>query len=340
MSSTGTHNQSVDDKESSLSSTLCIYDRDRYRELCRSEENIPIFSQDWWLDAACGTDRWKPLLIESNNRIMASMPLYFPLPSICLMPDYTQTLGLVFHDEIQEKKYSSRIARRHSIGQSIVNALRAYSFFDQRFHYSYTDWLPFYWDGYKQTTRYTYVLDGISDQKRLNEQMSQNIRRNIRKAQDKFGITVRKGISIDELLRVQNSSFDRQEKKNKQSEAVLRRLIEAATARNQGDIWGGYDKEGRLHAAVFVVWQPSSAYYIAGGGDSSLRHSGAHALVLWKAIQDTSAYTDRFDFEGSMLPGVERFFREFGATQYPYFAISKGKLSLFKRVLLKLNKNG
>ena len=85
-----------------------------------------------------------------------------------------------------------------------------------------------------------------------------------------------------------------------------------------------------------MVWQPSSAWYLAGGGDPALRESGAHSLVLWEAIQAVRSHTNQFDFEGSMLPGVERFFREFGALQTPYYAITKGKLSLLHRAWLKL----
>ena len=106
--------------------------------------------------------------------------------------------------------------------------------------------------------------------------------------------------------------------------------------RGQGDVFGGYDKAGNLHAAAFVVWQNSSAYYIAGGGDPALRSSGAQSLVLWEAIKHVSQYTDTFDFEGSMLPGVERFFREFGAMQTPYFTISRGQLSIVDRARIKL----
>ena len=39
-----------------------------------------------------------------------------------------------------------------------------------------------------------------------------------------------------------------------------------------------------------------------------------------------------------MLPGVERFFREFGAIQTPFFTISRGKLSLLDRARIKLSK--
>ena len=35
----------------------------------------------------------------------------------------------------------------------------------QNFHYGITDWLPFYWEGYRQTTRYTYMLKDIRNTK-------------------------------------------------------------------------------------------------------------------------------------------------------------------------------
>jgi lipid II:glycine glycyltransferase (peptidoglycan interpeptide bridge formation enzyme) len=166
--------------------------------------------------------------------------------------------------------------------------------------------------------------------------MSAQVRRNITKAKEKHRLSVRRGIPTADFLRVCSLSFERQGKKARHTD-VLQRLINVCRERGQGELWGCYDESGRLHAAAFIVWQASAAWYIAGGADPSLRDSGAHALVLWEAIQAVAAYTSRFDFEGSMLPGVERFFREFGATQTPYFTISKGKISLWDRALIKLH---
>jgi hypothetical protein len=39
-----------------------------------------------------------------------------------------------------------------------------------------------------------------------------------------------------------------------------------------------------------------------------------------------------------MIPGVERFFREFGAIQTPFFTITKGKLSLLNKACLKIGR--
>ncbi len=313
-------------------------DKDKYRQLCEREESIPIFSRDWWLDAVCGESHWEALLIERNGQIQASLPLYLPLRDIVSMPSYTQTMGPWLSAVSPDTKYTTALGRNQELCRSFTEKLRHFPHFLQNFHYDITDWLPFYWAGYRQTTRYTYLLRGIGDQKALWGNMSPNIRRNIAKAQDKYHLSVRKGIATDEFLAIQAQSFARQGLRIKADQRALKNLIETCKRRNQGDLWGGYDQNGRLHAAAFVVWQKRSAHYIAGGSDPAHRDSGAQSLVLWECIRFASQHTDLFDFEGSMLPGVERFFREFGAVQTPFFTISKGKLSLLDRVRVKLSK--
>ena len=309
--------------------------KELYRKLCREEDSIPVFSRDWWLDAACG-DNWDVLLDEKNGKVCAAMPLYVPCRNIVTMPHYTQTMGVWFAVVASDVKYSSLLEQRQAVCKSFIDKLKRYKSFLQNFNHEFTDWLPFYWEGYSQTTRYTYILHCIKDVEKILSRMSQQTRRNLKKAEEQ-SIVVRHGINTDDFLKIQALTFERQNKRNTQSSAVLKRLINAARERGQGDVFGGYDSEGRLHAVAFVVWQNSSAYYIAGGGDPTLRSSGAHSLVLWDAIKHVSQYTDTFDFEGSMIPGVERFFREFGAVQTPYFIIKKGRPGLLSRLRMKLS---
>jgi hypothetical protein len=44
-------------------------------------------------------------------------------------------------------------------------------------------------------------------------------------------------------------------------------------------------------------------------------------LLLWHAIQATCGASRAFDFEGSMNPGIESFFRSFGSRQVPFFSV-------------------
>ena len=312
--------------------------KESYRKLCQSEPSIPIFSQDWWLDIVCGPQRWDAIILENNGRIKAAMPLYHPLADVISMPAFTQTMGPWFAPDSADTKYTTRLSQRQAISQQLIERLAPYRVFLQNFHHDITDWLPFYWAGFQQTTRYTYLLERIDQPELCWQQMSANIRRNIIKARDKQGLILRKGIDTEAFLKIQDQTFARQGLRLKQDKKILRQLIATCRQRGQGDIWGAFDSQERLHAAAFVVWQPQSAYYLAGGGDPSLRSSGAHSWVMWEAIRYVSQFTDCFDFEGSMLPGVERFFREFGAKQTPYFTITKTKLSLLDRARIKINR--
>jgi hypothetical protein len=83
------------------------------------------------------------------------------------------------------------------------------------------------------------------------------------------------------------------------------------------------DEADRVHAVTYAVWDENGAYYLLGGGHPELRSSGAGSLLMWEAIMRARAVTDVFDFEGSMLKPVERFFRAFGGCQTPYLYVSR-----------------
>lgn len=73
-----------------------------------------------------------------------------------------------------------------------------------------------------------------------------------------------------------------------------------------------------------------TVYYLLGGGDPELRTSGATSLLMWEGIRWASEQGKQFDFEGSMVEPIERFFRSFGARQIPYFGIEKCHSALVK----------
>ena len=298
-------------------------DKELYRELCAKEPTIPLYSMDWWLDCVCGENKWDVLLYRNKERIESAMPFYSPLKNVITMPAYTQTMGIWFNPESENPKYSENLYRKQQICSYFIERLPAHSFFLQNFHSSFTDWLPFYWKGFKQTTRYNYVLTDVKDSKEIEKKRNNNIRQNIKKAHTKYKIEIKNQISADLFLKIYAKSFERQGEKSYKPE-ILRRLIETTYLRNQGDIWGAFDQSGQLHAAVFVVWQGNCAYYIAGGSDEMGRKSGGQILSMSEAIKAVSSVCESFDFEGSMMPGVERVFRSFGAIQKPYFTISKG----------------
>lgn len=304
--------------------------------LCQTEADIPLFSMDWWLDCVCGEKNWEVLLIEKDEQIVAAFPFYMPQKGNIYMPAYTQTMGIWFNLGFEVENYTKELHRKQVVCKTLISQLPHFNYFSQNFDYSFTDWLPFHWEGFSQTTRYTYLLPDIKDAEYLQKRLSKNIVRNIQKAKNQSRLSVHENIPVELFIQINKKTFLRQNI-NPTALDNLRQLIEVSISRNQGTILGVFDEEKNLHAAVFIVWQNNRAYYIAGGSDPELRKSGAHIWALWEAILFTSSHAQSFNFEGSMIKGIEHIFREFGGIQVPYFHIHKGELSLYQRVLRKIN---
>lgn len=298
--------------------------KEKYRQLCADEKCIPLFSQDWWLDAVCGESDWDVALVEKGKQIIGAMPYALNKKYGFLrisQPPLTQTLGPWIRPS--RAKYAKTLGYQKDVMEALLAKLPSYDYFSQNWHYSNINWLPFHWQGFKQTTRYTYILPNLIEEAQLWGGMEEKIRTEIRKATDRFELVVRDDFSIEDFLKLNRMTFDRQGIALPYSESLVEKLDKACVERGQRRIFIAEDKQGRHHAGVYLVWDSNSAYYLMGGGDPELRSSGATSLCMWEAIRFAASVTKEFNFEGSMIENVERFFRGFGAIQTPYFNLTK-----------------
>ncbi|MDB9342434.1 GNAT family N-acetyltransferase [Nodularia spumigena CS-586/05] len=284
-----------------------------------------IFFSDWWLDATAGEGNWGVCKVSQDNEIVASMPWTIKTNLLGMKtiahPPLTQTLGPWLADPPSGTKYAKRLAREKDLMEALIHQLPDYHIFRQNFAPEISNWLPFYWKGFQQTTRYTYRLPDLSDIQALWSGFQDKIRTDIRKA-EKQGVTVERCTDINAFLDVNELTFLRQNIKLPYTRSYVKRLFAACERNNAGAIFLARGKDGRVHAGNLLVWNQHCAYYLMGGGDPELRTSGATSLAMWQSIQFAATVSHMFDFEGSMIESVERFFRGFGAVQTPYFSIS------------------
>ncbi|MDR9498523.1 MAG: GNAT family N-acetyltransferase [Hydrogenovibrio sp.] len=296
--------------------------KEKYRLFCEQEKTIPIFSQAWWLDVVAG-DAWDVCLVENGEEILASMP-YVTIKrygfTLLSHPPLTQNLGPWLKPS--QAKYSKMLSQQKDWMQSLIEQLPKYDYFNQSWYYTQTNWLPFYWHGFEQSTRYTYVIEYLSNVDNLWADLQENIRREIRKAENKAGVTVKTDLPIEDFIDLNEMTFSRQGMTMPYTRRFVKRLVEKAKARNQCQWFIGQDEAGQNHAGVLIIWDEQAAYYLLGGGNPDLRNSGATSLCMWEAIKFVSNVTKKFDFEGSMIEPIERFFRGFGAVQKPYFTVT------------------
>jgi len=305
--------------------------KENYIELCKVEPSIPIFLQPWWLDCVCGESNWDVGLVYKGDSIAAAMPYYaikkYGLIKIA-QPQLTQHLGPWIRPS--KAKYSKALGQEKDLLQSLVDELPAFITFHQSWHFSLTNWLPLYWKGFSQTTKYTYRIPDLTNLDVVLSDTLANIKTDIKKANNKYELTVHDDLPFSEFFELNKLTFSRQSKEVPYKESFVENLITCAVKKEQAKWFIAQDNSGKNHAGVLIVWDENSAYYLMGGGDPELRNSGATSLCMWEAIKFSSTVTKGFDFEGSMIEPVERFFRSFGGIQTPYFSISKNNSRLLK----------
>lgn len=314
-----------------------------YRAACERESGIPLFSRAWWLDAVAGDENWDVAILEKGGQLFASMPYVRRCRwglQMSSQPPLSQTLGPWLKP--RAGKNTKNLAQQKDSMEALITQLPRFDRFSQNWHYSQTNWLPFYWKGFQQTTRYTYVLPDLGNEELLWKGLDHNIRTDIRKATDRFGLRVRDDFGLDAFMALNRKVFARQGKTLPYPESLVQRLDNACEERQCRKILIAEDEQGRAHAGVYLVWDENSAYYLMGGSDPELRNSGATSLCMWEAIRHAATVTKRFDFEGSMLEPVERFFRAFGAEQVPYYQVQRTNSRLLRvaEFLRALRKGG
>ncbi len=283
-----------------------------------------IFTRSWWLDAVW-PEGYQILRVKRGERTVAGMALANPErhrgARIIRMPLLTQTLGPLLAPHTCGK-YETRLSKEMEWLRELVAMIPPVDGLVIHCHHRFTNWLPFCWAGYQQTTRYTYLFDDLHDLAAIHKGMSDKTRNIIRKCQ-KAGIVVEECEDIETFLPLVRLTFARQGMELPYGEELVRRIDAACAARGARKMFAARDREGNIHTTLYHIYDKKGMHYKMQGSDPALRSSGAALLAQWHAIQYAAAVSAVYDFEGSMVEKIEHVFRSFGAAQKPYFVISK-----------------
>lgn len=299
--------------------------KDDYRKLCTTETSIWIYSRDWWMDLVCGENNWDVLLVEKGGIITAANPYYWvgtkERKSI-VQPMFAKFNG-IWINYPPNQKYVSKLNYEMEMMNEIIDEIEGSNIasYNQNFHYSITNWLPYFWRNFSQTTRYTYVIEDLSDLNTVYDGFESKLKRQIKKASNI--VCVKEECDIDIFVEINKKTYERKGMDVPYDLSFIKRVEKVCSDRKCRKIFYAEDEKGQIHAAIYIVWDENSAYYIFGGIDPKFISSGAPSLLFWNAIQYAATVTKKFDFEGGIIKPIERFFRQFGAIQKPYFNISK-----------------
>ena len=285
-----------------------------------------VFAKTFYLDAV-GLP-YKIGVLQKNNTIKGGIVLAKNELHLFSNPLFAKYLGILLCPI--ESKYVNRITEEKKIIEKIVAHLN-HSSFDYTFHPEFKNWLPFYWKGYRQTTRYTYRIANLKSIDQIMQDAESRVRKNIRKA-EKHDIYVEDTISLADFYRINELSFKRQGGPIPYSLAFFTKFYNQLKAHNAIQLLAAKDMKNQIHAVCGIVYDGKCAYLLFNGSNPDVANVEANTFLVMRTIDHAANVTDAFDFEGSMLKPIERFYRGFGGQMTPYMNIWKANaLNTVKR---------
>ena len=297
--------------------------KEKYREFYVAHPDICVFSAPWWLDAVAG-DAWDVILIEEGGAIVASFPYVYAKGKLGIkkieMPPLTQKLGpyIVYDKNIS---YTTKIGYEHKIYQQIIDALPEYDEFTINFDQQYKNWLPFYWNGFEQTIRYSYRIYDIKNYESVFDAFTKEKKKEIRKAAKELIVCY--DLEPNAFYSYFEDTIHERKDSVSYSRQLFYRLYDMVYKKKAGRVFYCIDKDKRIHSVQFLIWDNNTAYALIGMRMKGYNTSGGTEFIIYEMIKYASQFVDVFDFEGSMIKGVEQSYRYFGTQQTEYYSISQ-----------------
>jgi hypothetical protein len=256
------------------------------------------------------------IVAKEGERIAAGMVLARNRLGLATNPLFVKHLGILFAPSAGSR-HSRRERERH-LAASLALAVRGIASFDYSFSPGFDDWLPLRWQGFRQETRYTYRLG--PERGGAWRKSAQGRLRNDLLAAERIGVVAEAGGTVAELVDAVRATYRRRETRLPVDSGLLAARLEQLRSTGMLTIFLARARNGTVASAAALVADQKVAFLLLSGFHEGAPR-GATALVVAHAIDVTLAEGRIFDFEGSMIRRIERFYRAFGGELVPYFRI-------------------
>ncbi|VYU31242.1 hypothetical protein [Clostridium tertium] len=242
-----------------------------------------------------------------------------------VMPHMTPFGGVMISKSIHNLTISKRISNIKDINDLFISKLKEKTLLYYSFSPEHTDIQPFIWNKFITSVRYTYRVPLIDEKlmwSNLQEKTSVN-KGNKLNAKIKWGFDE----YLDLYFELNNKSFSSQNINNFDNNLTKELLINLN--KNNNCIIGiVFDETDTAVGGCVLAYDTKRAYYIMGGVDRSNNYG--MSFLLWEAMLYTKneLKLQVFDFEGSMIPSIEKYFRKFGGELTPYYTLNSILLTI------------
>jgi hypothetical protein len=304
--------------------------KEQYRHLISLSSSVPIFAKDWWLDSVVGEQTWQASYAFTDDRLVAIITYgeHFKYGRrMTKSVSYTPYIGPWIDREAQ---HSLSVSQMRDVKRQLVTNIGSFSKAQLTLCPQETDGYVFSTLGFEVNVKFTYILNTSDSIHQVWKKFAPGLKSDIKRAKNKHGLKIALDANVSDLIALNTKVFERQGIGSPYKNLNLNVLLEHAIDKKCGKIIAAADDSGRVVSCVFVVWDNETMYYLMSGTDPQKRGTGGLSLCLWEAINEAAEMDLKFDFEGSMIDGIEKYFRSFGGKQTPYYVIKKTNGKAFK----------
>ncbi len=290
-----------------------------YRQFCQEQE-VPIFMQDWYLDATVGAGRWIPVVAHQNGRVAGVWPVVLKKKWIILpvvtMPPFLRYCGPILADWLTDEQLQMQVLR--ALKSNLPFAVR----FSQDLPPTTNRGL-LHQCKFKIRERTTYVLEAIHRQDEVYYGMKADYRNNkLPKAEKDYTCTDE--VRIERFLELHDALYRRQKLPVPATHDYIRQLHDTLLRHGAGALIGARNRDtGRIDAVAWLAFGSGTCYLLASADEHDARKNAVSIFIQWQAIRyahDRFGAT-RFDFLGSMIPKIAAVRKQFGAKPQEYLRI-------------------
>lgn len=288
-------------------------DKEKWDDCIQKSSNHIIFSESIFLD--CVGKHWCGI-VEGDYKTVMPVPVINKLGiSYLSQPIFSRALyihsndGFSAHDLYQELfTHFSRFDIQVDQEPSIVPR------------------------GTIQDKRYYQAICTLRDTTDLTKLYSENHKRNIRKAM-KTGLQVCDSNARTVIEIFSNSKYSLIKELKKDHLSILGNLMTRLSNVNKADFIEVRNNDNQCIAAACFLKSYDRIIYLKGGSTAEGRISGAMHLLMDHALNTYKKDYSIFDFGGSSISGISRFFKGFGADDFVYLRLrSKSILQYLKDI--------
>jgi lipid II:glycine glycyltransferase (peptidoglycan interpeptide bridge formation enzyme) len=303
--------------------------KDQYKNICEQHPELPVFMQYWWLDEVCNT--WDVALVYNGEHLAGAWPYQMEKKagvSVIRTPQLTPYLGpFVFYPS--DLKLSKRDNFEHETIEALLQKMPAAKVWSVALPPGLKQVGLFKDSGFEQQTKQTFIVDLGADEGTIFSNLNEDHRRNIRKAEKELTIIDEPQL-LKQLYDFQKTTLQAKNLDVYYSFRQMQSVFKACRQRNQAALWVA-KKDGEVQAIIWHLWDDERAYYLTGSKNPTANNKKALTALLWHAIRESLKMRKKiFDFEGSMDPGVEQFFRNFGGSRELYLVLKKNDSLIWK----------